>query len=318
MHRSTLLALLSLFAFGCSGAVETSSGSTGSAQHDKPAPSSTATTPPPACQPGTVQSCTMADGTGANVQSCDADGKWSTCGQPAACSAPQSCTTAAGQQGASCDGGACVAVGDCDPTSTAPLPGMCMECDCVCLVSFDKWSIVEPPCNTPLVLAFDGEPVEFTRAAGAFDLVGRELSVDTDWVAASTPWLAIDVDGNGAIDAGRELFGSMTELPDGSRARNGFEALAALDADGNGRITPADPAFARLVVWRDADQNRRSSARELQPASAAGLVAIDLAYRNVPRCSGGSCEVERARFVFRDGRGIERDGAVVDVHLASR
>ena len=79
-----------------------------------------------------------------------------------------------------------------------------------------------------------------------------------------------------------------------------------------------DPAFARVVVWRDADQDRRSTPGELQSASAAGLVAIDLAYRDVPRCSGGSCEVERARFVFRDARGQEREGDVIDVHLARR
>lgn len=32
----------------------------------------------------------------------------------------------------------------------------------------------------------------------------------------------------------------------------------------------------------------------------------------------GNCEIERARFVFRDANGIEREGSVVDVHLARR
>jgi hypothetical protein len=174
------------------------------------------------------------------------------------------------------------------------------------------------PCGTPLVLAFDGERVEFTRAAGAFDVMGLAMSVDTDWVSAATPWLAVDLDGDGAIDDGRELFGSMTQLPDGSRARNGFQALAALDADGDGRVTSSDPAFSRLLVWTDANQDRRSSSGELRSADAAGLVAIDLAYRDVPTCRGGSCEVERARFVFRDASGREREGDVIDVHLARR
>jgi hypothetical protein len=359
MLRSTLV-LLAASALGCSGAVETSTGSTGSNQQGGPSPSpsssssggsanngsdgshdagahdsSPSTNPghPDAspsteagstgeCQPGTVQSCTQSDGS-YSIQSCDetnGTAAWGTCGALNACSSPQSCTTAGGQPGASCDGSSCVAIGECDPTNPGPPPtsGICLECPCVCLVSGGQWSLVSPPCNTPLVLAFEEERVEFTRASGNFDIVGGELSVDTDWVGASTPWLAMDLDGNGAIDDGRELFGSMTELPDGSRARNGFEALAALDADGDGRITAKDPAFAHLVVWRDADQDRRSSARELQPASAAGLVAIDLAYRNVPRCTGGSCEVERAHFVFRDAAGQQREGAVIDVHLATR
>ena len=272
------------------------------------------------CEPGTVQSCSLSDGSG-SIQSCDEDHgtfAWGPCGSLSACSAPQSCTTAAGAQGASCDGSECVAVGSCNPTVELPPSGLCTECQCVCLVSEGKWNTTMPPCNTPLVLAFDGERVEFTRAAGAFNLVGGEVSVDTDWVSAATPWLALDLDGNGSIDDGRELFGSMTVLPDGSRARNGFDALSALDADGDGRITASDPAFAHLVLWRDADQDRRSNSRELRPASADGLVAIDLGYRNVPRCSGGSCEVERAHFVFRDALGRERQGDVVDVHLATR
>jgi hypothetical protein len=176
-----------------------------------------------------------------------------------------------------------------------------------------------PGCGTPLVLSFDDEPVRFTKAGGAFDLAGLEASVDNDWVGAETPWLALDRNGNGLIDDGRELFGSMTELPDGRRAPNGFAALAALDDDGDGRITARDAAFARLLVWRDANQDRRSDPGELSSAEAAGLVSIDLDYRVARRCdrSGEDCEVERARFVFRDRRG-ERSGAVVDVHLRER
>jgi hypothetical protein len=242
-----------------------------------------------------------------------------------------------GTAGASCDGGACYAIGTCDPTSTSQ-PGssgtsssastgssggggtnwQCLECSCFCLIQNDQWTLVSPPCNTPLVLAFDGQPVDFTRPAGAFDLVGQRLSVDTDWVGASTPWLAMDLDGNGRIDDGRELFGSMTELPDGTRAHNGFDALASLDVDGDGRITAKDPAFARLLLWRDADQDRRSEPGELESAAVAGLIAVELDYRDVPRCTNGSCEVERARFVFRDAEGRERSGDVVDVHLARR
>jgi hypothetical protein len=171
--------------------------------------------------------------------------------------------------------------------------------------------------GTPLVLAFAGESVRFTGAAGDFDLMGREASVATDWVSPETPWLALDRDGNGTIDDGRELFGSMTVLTDGQRAPNGFVALAALDDDGDGLITAHDASFGRLLVWRDANQDRRSEPGELTSAEAAGLVSIDLGYRDVPRCSGDDCEIERAHFVFREG-GRERTGDVIDVHLGER
>ncbi len=173
-------------------------------------------------------------------------------------------------------------------------------------------------CDTPLVLSFDDQPVEFTLAAGQFDLSGRDMSIATDWVSAKTPWLALDLDRNGAVDDGRELFGSMTVLPNGQRATNGFEALAAYDADGDGWLTRRDPRFVELLVWRDLDQDRRSSAAELSFAAEAGLVAIELRNRVVPRCGASGCEVERARFTFRDADARLRQGSVIDVHLIER
>jgi hypothetical protein len=176
-----------------------------------------------------------------------------------------------------------------------------------------------PPGGTPLVLSFDGAPVEYLRdQEHTFDLHG-DASEIADWPTARTPWLALDRDGDGRIADGSELFGSMTVLSSGERAPNGFAALRELDADGDGRITPDDPGFARLLVWTDSDGDRRSSPGELVPASAWGLRSIDLDYTVDPRCDArGNCEVERATFRWRDGAGVERTGAVVDVHLAAQ
>jgi hypothetical protein len=110
----------------------------------------------------------------------------------------------------------------------------------------------------------------------------------------------------------------MTRLPDGLRATNGFLALASLDDDGDGWITPRDEKFASLLVWRDANQDRRSSADELRSAASFGLEAIPLDYRVVPHCEDGDCEMERAHFVFRDESGNEQTGDVIDVHLSDR
>jgi hypothetical protein len=175
------------------------------------------------------------------------------------------------------------------------------------------------PANTPIVLSFDGAPVRYqTDASAAFDLSGV-ASLATDWPTASTPWLALDRDGNGSIDDGSELFGSMTRLAGGARAKNGFEALAALDANGDGRLTAADPAFAHLVVWADADGDRRSAPGELRSLASLGVTAIDLAYRTEARCDArGNCEGERASFTYQDASGALRTGTVIDVHLASQ
>jgi hypothetical protein len=174
-------------------------------------------------------------------------------------------------------------------------------------------------CTTPLVLSFQGEPVEFlVDAAHGFALTATQSQV-TDWPSARTPWLALDRDGNGSIDDGGELFGSMTVLSAGRRALNGFEALRELDANGDGRITPEDPAFDRLLIWADRDGDRRSSRAEMAPLSTWGVVAIDLVYVLEPRCDArGNCEVERAAFRYRGGDGRERVGAIVDVHLTAQ
>ena len=169
--------------------------------------------------------------------------------------------------------------------------------------------------STPLALRFDDAPVRFAMSSGTFDL-GPECGA-TDWLDAGTPWLALDRDGSGAIEGGHELFGSATVLRDGARADNGFTALAELDSDRDGRIDASDPDFARLVLWADHDADRRSTLWELTPVATAGLVSVDLDYRNDRRCDArGNCEIERAAFTFRDALGRARTGEIVDVHLA--
>jgi hypothetical protein len=180
------------------------------------------------------------------------------------------------------------------------------------------WGACEPNSSTgstPLVLSFDGAPVTFAQGLRAFD-VAATMSVVTDWPTASTPWLALDRDGNGAIDDGGELFGSATVLRSGERAPNGFVALAELDSNGDGRITPEDAAWSSLRLWSDADGDRASTPGELAPLSARRILSIDLAYTSSRRCDArGNCEIERASFRWADAAGVEHTGTIVDVHL---
>lgn len=168
--------------------------------------------------------------------------------------------------------------------------------------------------ETPLVLKFSDQRVEYSAAASAtFDISGRGTCVSTDWPTAATPWLAIDLDRNGVVDSGRELFGSGSVLADGTLASNGFEALALLDTNADGWITADDGRFNELVAWADEDGDRVGTLDELTPVSAFGLTAIQLSYHRDALCDGrGNCEVERAAFSFDGGR----TGEVVDVHLS--
>ncbi|MDI1480137.1 calcium-binding protein [Polyangium sp. y55x31] len=204
-------------------------------------------------------------------------------------------------------------------TGVGCTPGEQELCN-VCIVEGceTKWYHIED-CNTPLVLSFDGAAVEFASdATRAFDVNGAASQV-TDWPTARTPWLALDRDRSGAIEDGRELFGSMTPLAAGGTGTNGVVSLRELDANGDGRINAEDPAFAELVVWSDKDADRVSSSGELASVAAWRLVSIDLDYVVVPRCDArGNCEGERASFQYHDAVGILRTGTVIDVRLPAQ
>jgi hypothetical protein len=173
-------------------------------------------------------------------------------------------------------------------------------------------------CNTPLVLKFDAAPVRMEASpAATFDIDDLGACVTTDWPTTATPWLALDVDKDGTIDSGRELFGSGTRLEGNRRARNGFLALAALDSDRNGRIDTRDERFDELVLWSDHDGDKRGTLAEMEPLSVRSVLSIELDYAVRPSCDDrGNCGVERSAFTYVDTTGNIAQGEVVDVHLA--
>ena len=168
-------------------------------------------------------------------------------------------------------------------------------------------------CDTPLVVAFDGEPITFTQSTHAFAF-DPGMPRKSAWPAASTPWIALDRDGDGAITSGAELFGDSTVLPGGTTAKHGYAALAALDDNRDGAIDRRDRAFASLLLWSDADGDRKSTPSELRPLASV-IVSIPLAHEAHARCTNGNCEGQRGAVHWRDANGSTRTGAVVDVYL---
>lgn len=173
-------------------------------------------------------------------------------------------------------------------------------------------------CNTPLVLSF-GDTIEFaatSASAADFDIHGGSGGCTrADWPTPSTPWLALDRDGNGSIDGGQELFGSATRMSAGTGPHNGFQALAELDSDRDGKITAGDARWSELVLWADHDADRRSSGWEMLPLASFEIVEIDLGYTSRRECDArGNCGLERASFVYRTA-GRQRTGEVVDVRV---
>lgn len=180
--------------------------------------------------------------------------------------------------------------------------------------------LVYDECNTPLVLNFSNEAVamvSYDEHPETFAVSSPNSCITTDWPTAATPWLAIDLDQNGEIDSGAELFGSGSVLETGRRARHGFQALAEYDSNQDGVINAKDARFNDIVAWSDHDADRRSSSSELQSLSEVGLHSIELDYRKEIECDErGNCGKERSVFQFDDGRGGLKSGEVVDMYLA--
>ena len=133
---------------------------------------------------------------------------------------------------------------------------------------------------SPIILDLDGDGVETTSIGHGtyFDHSADGFAEKTAWVGKDDGLLVWDRNNNGQIDSGRELFGSETLLANGMKAINGFEALKAFDANGDGVIDANDPVFAQLRVWVDANTDARTGEGELLTLEQAGVRSINLTY----------------------------------------
>lgn len=100
----------------------------------------------------------------------------------------------------------------------------------------------------PLVINFNGSAPALTDAKYCFDLDCDGLEDQISFVRPDSGFLALDINEDGRINNGGELFGPGSG--------DGFAELAQHDADGNGWIDEADPVFSRLRIWtKDDDGN---------------------------------------------------------------
>lgn len=143
---------------------------------------------------------------------------------------------------------------------------------------------------SPVVIDVSGNGFSLTDVLNGvdFDLDGNGVAERWSWTSVDSDdaWLALDRNGNGVIDGGRELFGSVTSQPPPPEGveLNGFNALAEYDTagfggNGDGQITAQDAIFDRLRLWQDTNHNGISEANELQTLSALGVRKIDLDYK---------------------------------------
>jgi hypothetical protein len=171
--------------------------------------------------------------------------------------------------------------------------------------------------GSPLVLDLGDDGIALSSATNGvvFDLVGSGRA-RTAWVeGGDDALLAIDLDGNGRIDDGGELFGEGSRVT-GFGGGDGFAALATLDrpengGNGNGLVEPDDVMFDRLLLWRDANRDGVSQPSELATVRSAGVRALGTTVESDRPAfdAHGNDLSARGSFSREDGRA----GVMVDV-----
>lgn len=134
--------------------------------------------------------------------------------------------------------------------------------------------------TSPLVLDLDGDGVETISSEQGvyFDHAGDGFAEKTGWVSPDDGLLAIDLNNDGKIDNGTELFGNNTRLSNGETAANGFEALKEYDSNSDGVIDEFDRDFQALKVWQDLNLDGKTQDLELKTLEELGITSINTDY----------------------------------------
>ena len=129
------------------------------------------------------------------------------------------------------------------------------------------------PIAIPLADGLTAERVHDPLARVRFDADGTGLEREWTWIAPGAGWLVFDFEGNGQISSSLQLFGNVTFWLFWT---NGYEALAALDDDGNRKIEGAE--LKHLAIWRDTNGDGISSAGEVKALNEYGIIALSCDY----------------------------------------
>jgi hypothetical protein len=207
-------------------------------------------------------------------------------------------------------------------------PWYCTQEGVNCGLSF-TWSVEQCRCiySSPVIIDVGGDGFNLTGADGGvnFDLNRDGTRERLSWTRAGSDdaWLALDRDGNGAIDNGQELFGNYSPQPSPPAGveRNGFLALAVYDkpasgGNGDGVIDSRDPIFPSLRLWQDVNHNGVSETGELHTLSELGLASVALDYKESKRTDQYGNQF-RYRAKVKDVRDAKVNRRAWDVYLVS-
>ena len=142
----------------------------------------------------------------------------------------------------------------------------------------------------PLILDLDGNGIDITslKDGQLFDIDGDGTLDQTAWIKGADALLALDRDGDGEINDGRELFG------DQHGAKDGFAELSKFDDNLDGLIDQQDGIFSSLVLLRADGSQQGLADAGIKSISLAMVTPID------KRLIGGDL-VAQSKFERDDG-----------------
>jgi hypothetical protein len=129
------------------------------------------------------------------------------------------------------------------------------------------------PIAIPLTDDAIDEPLVDPLSRVAFDADGTGLVREWTWLSPNAGWLVYDAQDNGAITSALQWFGNVTFW---LFWQNGYEALRALDDDGDRMLKGAE--LRHLNIWHDRNRNGASDVSEVAPLAAHGIVALSCDY----------------------------------------
>jgi hypothetical protein len=156
---------------------------------------------------------------------------------------------------------------------------------------------------TPLVidLGRDGISTRSITEGVTFDL-DRDGQLDaTAWVGSADGLLVRDLNGDGIVNDGSELFGSFTDLTSGARALDGYQALRDLDKNQDGFIDSSDSAWGSIMVWQDLDGDGITDADEMRTLQDVGVTRLSTSVRVDVSSQNGNVVALHSDVMWADG-----------------
>lgn len=161
-------------------------------------------------------------------------------------------------------------------------------------MSYEEFSYserTEQPMKDPLVMSFNGRPVELTGKSNNFNLTENAKSIQQ--LAQGQYYLAKDSNNNGTVDSGQELFGPTTG--------QGFAELATFDEDQNGLIDQQDPIWQSLWLWRPEEKGLYSLKEMGVAALSVDSVATPFSLRHKDEVQG---RLERSSIFITEDKDV--------------